>query len=232
MTKKEYFSKFKKKFDYFMDVQPIMVKYGYYNYGVFIKYKDLEKSFDIDLDIPIPELIEKIIEPELQQFYPTFEKIVDKEVYLLPSTIKRMMRENKKLNVADLVTMKETIEYKFIFIIERVHTRDKHLIINTGFERVLYKYPAVIKHIKEFLDSCEYLNNFVFNECHKDKEYKKDFRINIKYDGEQMINFFRLNKEKIKESPLFNNDENYMVWGRYNIYFSNEDLKNICIGIL
>lgn len=236
MNKRKYFSDFKKKIDYFIDVQPLPVKPIYFNYGVFIKYVDnIEESWDVNFDIPIPEYVENVIEPALYPFFPSFIKVLEKEVNLLPGTIKRMMRDNIKLNISDLVSMKEKIQYKIPYVIERVHSRDKRLIVNTGFNRFIYNYPDCgSKDMKKFITniSSEELSDFVLNSCSYGGEYKRSFKINVRYKDEQMINFFRFNKEKVEEPILFNNDKDLWEWGRYNIYFNKEEVKDICIDIL
>jgi hypothetical protein len=230
----EYFSNFKKKFNYFVDIIPITIIHVFFEFGVITEYKGKKKKFECDFNISVSDYIENIVRPYFQKFFPSFVRVLEKEVPITPDKVKKLLRKNSNLKIKDIVEMKEKIKVKIIYTIEGIHSRDGRLIVNDGSGLYLYAYPFHIEDIRSFImnKTKEGLSNFIFEFCKNKREYNKNFKINIKYTGEQMFNFFRLNKDKVKKDIFYNPEKDLWEWGRYNIYFENDKMEYKCLNVL
>ena len=129
---------------------------------------------------------------------------------------------------------RKRIDRDSLYRITKIHTRDKTFVLDEDGKEYLYKYPDDIKNIKKYLEGLisNNLFRFVFGECFMIKEYKKEFAINIRYLDKQMINFIKLNKNKVNKEAYYDQDKNCWVWGRYNLFFGNKETSEKCLFII
>ena len=109
----KYFKEFKKKFLYQIGMLPMDIEFAFYNSGVFIKITDNEKyrkSFDMDVNIPLPEIIE-IIVSWLSKYYPTFTHKENRYVDMTPKEIVEYIAENPSVD-ADITEIQKKVENK------------------------------------------------------------------------------------------------------------------------
>jgi len=236
MTETEYFKLFKKKFLYQIDILPIKIDYAFYNYGIFIKVNNTNrKSFDIDLNTPVPEFIEIILN-YLSNFYPKFSHKVIEYTDMTSFDLIGFIASNPNVSEYDIIDKKKKVEKKLNYVIEKVYSRDKTFVLIENDKKYLYKYPNDIKDFRLFIEKNnskkKHLYEFIFSQCWMLKTYEKDFTINIRYAGKQMENFIKLNKKKIKSEMVFDEKLNCYAWGNYHVFFENDSLRDSCLKIL
>jgi hypothetical protein len=236
-NKEDYFNSFDKKIKLYVDSLPIKVVFASYEYGVFFKFKFndriIEKSFDINFDYPVSEMV-ICIDDQLQQFFPIFSYIKVEERYLTKEEILSKLKKNPRENVVKLSAEKLFSEQFFPYMIHKIHSRDRNLIVrdmNTGID-YKYRYHKV-DDIYDLIQQKSMTERYIYvkEDCKLIGEYKHSFRITVRYDKEQMLNFFKINAKKLNLNIKYN-DKGYWEWDRYNIYFKNNKIKKECFEYL
>lgn len=235
MTEIEYFKLFKKKFLYQIDILPIKINYAFYEYGIFIKVNTkYRKNFDIDVNIPVPEFIEIILN-YLSNFYPKFSHKTIEYTDMNSFDLIGYIAKNPNISEYEIIDKKKKVEKKLEYIIEKIYSRDKTFVLLENDKKYLYKYPNDIKDFREFIENNtkkKHLYEFIFSQCWMIENYEKDFIINIRYTGKQMENFIKLNKKKINDKMIYNENLKCYNWSNYRVFFENDSLKDICLKIL
>ncbi len=230
--KRKYFEEFKKKFLYIVELYPIEVRCLFYPYGVLIRTEYENRDFNIDFDIPIPELVNNITE-SLKDLFPHFKNIRIEKTDYTPIEVKQLLKVNKKLSLFDISQMKKEIQIEDNYIILKVFSKKSQLLLEENNVSFLYNYDSDIKDLKKRISEIRELGDkelykFIFLNCWLDKEYNLDFLINIKYSGKQLENFILLNQDKVKEKLVNVKSKGYYKWGRFNIFFQNKvDKKKV-----
>jgi hypothetical protein len=227
---KEYLTEFRNKFNYHAEMMPVVMKIAHYEYGVIVKVNRNYHDFEIDFDIPVPEMI-NLIRDTLKPYFPRFEHTEVLYRNLTLQEIEEIRARKEDVDINDLIEKKQAVEVKTQYVIEKIYTRDKHLILVEDEIPHRYKYKGD-DSLKDAILHSENLYDFIFGQCWMVEDVHSDFPINIRYSGKQMLSFFILNKDYIENEPVYLESEGYYTWGRYHIYFESDELRNLCLSYL
>lgn len=195
-----------------------------------------EKEFKIDYDLSYYDYITRI-RMWSRQFFPQYKCEIKKEVELSDEEMKEKVKEGMDLNDVLLLT-KEITEVKEGRI-EKVYLKDDCFLFN-DFAGNLEKRTTV------YAQKCSPVSSFIekFRACENDEQkYNylmenskslgnvEETEINVEYSGKQMINFFKINYEDLKNIELIQISEFIFKWGRFKIQFNSLTLRDDCIKI-
>lgn len=173
------------------------------------------------------------------QFYPQYT--VDEEIEI-PLTDEEMIKAIKEqgVNMNDALEMKKKVFVKEHAVIEKIILKDDQFILNKNDKRYMYMSGT----IKNPMSLSSFKKKFISIEKDVDKKkfleenstlirlFDKEKTINVDYQGQQMVNFFKVNIDE-----LMNVDGSSLspfVWkfGRFIVKFSSQSLMDDCLRYL
>lgn len=217
---------------------PVLTSYDPKNKSIYFSVGKIKKDFKLDVNIAYYDYI-TIVKRYLYQFFPTYNIEYEKEVDLSEDEIWEKVNK-EKMNLNDAIMCKKKTKVKEKGVIEKeVRLKDEFIINVNGKRQVritgslqfpmsLSTFMSKLKLIKN--DKKRY--DFIFENSTFIKDIgaipKQD--ILITYSGNQLLNFFKINFEDLKGSPLIQIDTFTYKWGVFRIKFESQSLKTDCLN--
>lgn len=218
---------------------PVLTSYDKKNKAIYFSIGRIKKGFPIDVNIAYFDYT-TLIKKWLRQFFPSYEVELEVEVGLTEEEILDKVRiEKVDLNDALLMKKKEKVIEKGV--IEKITILKDEFILNRndGGIRELrmsgsVEYPM---SLSTFMDKLKNIQNqmkrydFIFENSHVIRELRESTQdINISYQGEQLINFFKINFDDMRKYSLEKIDDFHYQWGVFKIRFESVSLRNDCLN--
>lgn len=197
----------------------------------------IQQAFKLDVDISYYDYVEKV-KQGLKQYYPQYEIEIEKDVDLTDEE-KLFKVQKEKLDLNDVIFLKKKQLIKEKGIIEKVFFKEDMFLLNrNGIQELrttaILGNPMPISKFKESL--------FKITNQYKKYEYieqnsklikiiDKKSEIHIEYSGKQMLNFFKIRYESLKDYQIEKINDFTYVWGRFKIHFNSESLKDDCFKL-
>jgi hypothetical protein len=217
---------------------PVLTTYDSKNKSIYFSVGKIKNSFLLNTDISYSDYI-TLIKRGLYQFFPRYEIIYDKEEEYSEEELWEIVRKDK-INLNDALLLRKTSKVKEIGIIEKITMlRDEFILSINGDKQVRISGSTYMPmSLSIFMDKLKVLEknedkyNFIFSNSAMVKYLHEDNRdINIVYPGKQMIHFFDINFEDLKNFELVPIDNFNYRWGKFKITFESLTLKNDCIAL-
>jgi len=210
---------------------PVLCDYSERFKSIYFSVGEEKSHFALTIDVSYYDYI-TLVKRWLYQFYPRYEVLID--TGLDDNEILALVRE-QGFNLNDaLLERKKVTE---IGVIEKEIRKEDQFIINiNGVKTVRItgnKKPLLLKDFMKELrgikDQQERKNYILDNsrEFSTIPNYEKSIKIN--YQGQQLLNFFRINYEDLKEYELKEVESFVYEWKNYIIRFSSISLRNDCL---
>lgn len=199
-----------------------------------------KKNFKLNIEIAPYDYV-TVVKRWLYQFYPKYEYDYIIQEHYSDQEIIDMLKCKKVVDLNDALLLRKPIEKKEIGVIEKVMMKEDQFIININDQRQLWitgsiKQPLTLTLFKEQLfklQDNEERRNYIYKNARKIKDLAKDDKeIVIKYTGKQMINFFKINYEDLKNYELKQIQSYLYKWDRFLIYFDSSSLLSDCLSFV
>ena len=192
-----------------------------------------KNSFPLTIDISYYDYI-TLVKRWLQQFYPRYEVLIDAE--LSDDEILFLVRE-KGYSLNDALLERKKIPE--IGIIEKEIRKEDQFILNVnGIKTVRItgnKKPLLLKDFMKELrgikDQQERKNYILENSREFSTMTTYDRIVRINYQGLQLLSFFKINFEDLKDYEFKEIEPFVYSWGQYILKFSSLTLKQDCLKL-
>ena len=222
---------------------PVLVSYDKKNKAIYFSIGKLKKGFPININISYYDYI-TIVKRWLRQFFPSYEieKVLARELSEdeLSIEIINRKRKNEKIDYNELLLLRKKEKIKEIGIIEKITLLKDEFILNRNnkFKELRLsgsvEFPMSLSTFLNKLKNIENQNkryNFIFNNSSILKELHQSIQeININYSGIQLLNFFKINFDDLKQYSLEKLDDFNYKWNNFKIKFESVSLRNDCLN--
>jgi hypothetical protein len=217
---------------------PTLVSYDKKNKAIYFSVGKIKKGFPIDINISYYDYT-TLVRRWLHQFFPSYEVEIDIELSEdeIAEKIKEKKEKGEKVDYNEILLLRKKV--KETGIIEKITMSEDQFIINKNhIDRELrisgsVEFPM---SLSTFLDRLKNIKNqtkrynFIFeNSSVLKKLHGSNQEININYQGTQLLNFFKINFEDLKQHTLEQIDDFNYKWGNFKIKFESVSLKNDCL---
>ncbi len=196
--------------------------------------------FKIDTNIAYYDFLE-LIKQWLVQFYPQYDVIVENTRKLTEEEIiaRKEYAEIKGIpfDLNDALEEEISFSYNEHGIIIKIFMKEDNFIINvngkkylrkSGSEKNLMPLSTFLPKLRSIEDDDE-KRDFIFTNSKLEKELDAFNKfIIIDYSGIRMLNFFKINFDRLKHGEFKKIDDYNYVNNNYKIHFENKILKEDC----
>lgn len=218
---------------------PVLATYDSKNKAIYLSVGSKnKKGFPLDINIAYYDYT-TILKRWLYQFYPKYEIEYFEEVEL---TIEEMTEKVKtdKISLNDALLLRKKIVVQEKGIIEKITMlKDEFILNKNGKRQVRISGSSVYPmSLSMFMSKLKILNkeqekyDFIFQNSSFIKELEDSHKqeILVNYQGLQLLNFFIINFDDLKQFPLESIDPFNYKWGNFKIKFESQSLKNDCLS--
>lgn len=222
---------------------PVLTSYDTKNKSIYFSVGKNKKGFKLDIDIAYYDYI-TLTKRWLSRFFPTYEIEIESEIGLSEEEIAILIKDKKekkeKIDYNDILLLRKKVSTKEKGTIEKITMMKDEFILNVDGKRqirisgVTYK-P---KSLSMFMDELKVIatdiekREFIFNNSSfiKNLDEGNNKELSVNYQGKQMLSFFQINYEDLKNEHLQMIDNFNYKWGKFKIKFESLSLKNDCIS--
>lgn len=195
-----------------------------------------------DSDISYMDFI-TLLKNWAKYYYPMYYVQRDIEVSEDEDVIRQRIKEG--MNMTDAFNLTKIETYVEQGVIEKIFILEDSFIFNqngnnremrmSGSIQKPISLSSFMKELRSFKDlPKEEKNKNIYEYILDNSSVIKQFPIGkkevpISYSGKQMLNFFRINFDLLKNERLTRIDDFNFAWGKFTIKFENKSLKEDCI---
>jgi hypothetical protein len=217
---------------------PICATWDKTHQSIYFSIGDNKHFIPVKTDVAYYDYI-TLIDQWARQFYPQYVVDVETEIPYTDEEIMELVKQGTNLN--DAILMKKPYSYVEQGRIEKIFLKRDEFILNINGQKEirissksinniipLSKFMESIRQLQTDNEVKEFIDNNsrkLFNLMDKEKE------IIINYSGAQMINFFNINFQDMKQFSLEQIDEFQYKWGIFHIIFESKILRDDCLDI-
>jgi hypothetical protein len=216
---------------------PMITSWDHVHKRIFFQIGSFKCYIPVNNDIPTKEAI-YLAEKQLLQFYPQYEIVTEIPYSELPREI--LLKDIKD----GIVTFDESFNVKKIEkeigIIIKIFVTDDSFYIQK--KNVIESRLMTSMNISTFLKEFRNLQNssgedkklFIEENSIVSQEIKQAFpgSIEIRHKGKMMVNFFRINLEKMEGHELIPLEPNIYQWGQFKIFFESPSAYDRCLKVI
>lgn len=191
-------------------------------------------EFKVDVNFSTHDFM-RLVEQSLRKLFPQFKITETSERNPTAEEVERLLTQGRVDSVDDAFNYKVKESKVDVGMIERVYLLDDQFRLNRNGKRAMY---ISTQPLSQFLRT--------FRTLRRDDEKRafiiamskfisevKDRDVEIKYEGEMLINFFKINRIdlggvelKIGQDPLKG------FWKNYIIHFPSEEVRKQCLLLI
>lgn len=173
----------------------------------------------------------------LYKYYPQYSVEYDVEVPLSEDEMCALVKKGEYKNLNDIIDLRKIERVKEHCVIEKIMLKDDQFIMNKNGIRSIYisgtiKNPMSLSNFKKQLyviKDDDQKKKFIEDNSTFVKELDETKDIIIDYQGQQMINFFKVNLDELCESAQTNISSFTWRFGRFVVKFSSQSLMDDCL---
>lgn len=169
------------------------------------------------------------------KFFPSFYYEKNEEKEYTVEEIAEMIQKGE--NPDEVFNKKKIVKIKKKFTIEKIAIKDDQFTVDiNGKKYILITKPQI--PISVFLQTIRNLEEDEDKKAYLEQSTKSLLEvtflktIEIKYTGEELINFFKIRVPRLCDESLNKVEECVYKWGRFLIYFSNPEQISILQNII
>ena len=216
---------------------PVVVELNQKKWGVWFSVGHIRRLFKININYAYYDYI-TLVKNWLVRYYPQYSVDYEIEVPLEDNEILSKVK-NEGLDLNDAIHLKKKKSVKEFAIIEKVMMKEDQFLINKNGKRFLYmsgtiKNPQTISVFKKQLLSIKDdvdKKKFIDENSTLIREFDERKEVVIDYQGQQMLNFFRINFKELNSADFEWKQTSPFVYkfGRFVVKFSSQNLMNDCL---
>jgi hypothetical protein len=210
---------------------PVLCDYSTRYKSIYFSVGDDKNNFPLTIDISYYDYI-TLVKRWLYQFFPRYEVLIDAE--LDDDEILKLVRE-QGYNLNDALLERKKVPE--IGVIEKEIRKEDQFIININGTKTVRitgnKKPLLLKDFMKELrgikDQQQRKNYILDNSREFSTVVTYDKVVRINYQNSQLLNFFKVNYEDLKDYELKESEPFVYEWKNYLIRFSSITLRNDCL---
>jgi len=217
---------------------PVLATYDAKYKRIYFSVGQHKKGFSLDVEIAYYDYI-TLVKRWLRKFYPQYKVIYEIEDLLSENEIYEKIKQGMKFSEAASLTKK--VKKTEIGVIEKIKLVEDEFILVVNGESQL-RVSGTLQQpmtLKIFLNELKQISlneekrKFIFDHSKLIKilPNPNEKKILITYSGKQLLNFFKINFEDLKNYDLIEIEPFYYQWGRFYIKFDSKSLLNDCLEL-
>lgn len=249
---KYYIKELGHKLKHFLEHIPINVitTWDSKNKRIYFKIgSDILYYFPVDVNVSYNDYI-TLVEDKIKKHYPSYCVSYDDYREYNEDDIRQIQKETGK-NLSEIVWEKKKINVIEKGTLIKINMPEDEFIFNFIRDGVEKKEKRICTYRKIGIDEKKVLDTFLKDLrgviVDGNDSVVRDFILlnsekiediisytppaKIDYDGEMLLNFFKINKKFINEKAICL-DTNLYKWGNYEVFFQNDILKKDCLKLI
>ena len=216
---------------------PVLCDYSERFKSIYFSVGEEKNNFPLTIDISYYDYI-TLVKRWLHQFYPQYRIEYEIEVELEDEEILDLVHNKKTHSLNDALLERKPKTIIEIGIIEKEIRKEDKFILNINGTKYLRitgnKKPLLLKNFMKELrgihDQQERKNYIMDNSTEVDIISYIEKPVKINYQSTQLLNFFKINFEDLKDYELKEITPFEYNWKQYVIHFSSITLRNDCLA--
>ena len=214
---------------------PVVTELDKNKWGVWFSVGHIRRLFKVNVNYAYFDYI-TLVKSWLIRYYPQYNVNYEIEVPLDDGEILAKVK-NEGLDLNDAIHLKKKSIVSEHAVIEKLMMKEDQFLINKNGKRFLYmsgtiKNPQSVSSFKRHLLTIEddmQKKNFIDENSTLIREFDDVKEVVVDYQGQQMLNFFRINFKEL--STLDSTQVSPFQWkfGRFNVKFSSQNLMADCL---